>query len=511
MVFRVDANMLQCKTKMVDSFVICSLKIVLLVAGFMANGLSNNTALPTGISNNNFTNATASLGTTVNIVTNRSSTATATTATTATATVTPTTTAAATTTTVATLTTGKVERGTSTLPRQTTISEKLTTVRKTRPITPITNRYKFTVTRKKKGDSVEARIKCYLINALRYDDMCACLNSKTLFAEVFDNEITGCSHQSEFFMNKTEDSIIFEIESKVTFITNGLVIPNSGVIKLVGGNNLPTSRCNDELVIETVQYNDWFAYKTLKNHDFKISITDESFRLEISPGAPFSRYEGSLMILELNCDNQHRYLFVKFEGTRTYSGDSLPYFEKRSRKRRRFTTQVPDSTNKGKDNKEISAVVIGAIAGAVGVILILIAIIACYIFYHHLSLLKLREDVVPNDETMSMNSYSDPPPKYDGPRSVKSKSRETSINNPSENILPRIPDPLPPTPEEESGYLTPSDVKDFDKEEDFDEIYTPLSDIAGSYYSTGSTAYLGFYDAETKSNDIGEDEEGKKR
>ena len=77
--------------------------------------------------------------------------------------------------------------------------------------------------------------------------------------------------------------------------------------------------------------------------------------------------------------------------------------------------------------------------------------------------------------------------------------------------MPRIPDPLPPTPEEESGYLTPSDVKDFDKEEDFDEIYTPLSDIAGSYYSTGSTAYLGFYDAETKSNDIGEDEEGKKR
>ena len=507
MIFHVDANMLQCKTKMVDSIVICSLKIVLLVAGTMANDLSNNTALPTGITNN-FTNATASSGTTVNIVTNRSSTTTAATATTATTTVTPTTAAATTTTTtVAILTTRKVEKGTSTLPRQTTISEKLTTVRKTRPITPITNPYEFTVTRKKKGDSVEAPIKCYLINALRYHDMCVCRNSKTLFAEERDSgKVTGCSDQSRFIY-KTEDTIIFEIESKVTFITNRLVIPNSGVIKLVGGNNLPTSRCNDELTIESVQYNDWFAYKTLENHDFKIGIMDESFRLEISPGAPLSRYEGSLMFLKLKCDKQYRYLFVKFEGTRTYSGNFLPrYFENRGRKRRRSTTKVPDL-----DNKEISVVVIGAIAGAVGVILILIAIIACYIFYRHLSLLKLREDVVPKDETISMNRYSDPPPKYDGPRSVKSKSRVTSINNPSENILPRIPDPLPPTPEEESGYLTPSDVKDFDKEEDFDEIYTPLSDIAGSYYSTGSTAYLGFYDAETKSNDTGEDEEGKKR
>ena len=493
---------------MVDFIVICSLKIVILVVGAMANGLSNNTVLPTGITNNNFTNATTSLDKTVDIMTKLSSTTTPTTitATASTTTVTATTTttvAAAATKTATTPTTGKVEKSTSTL----------TTARKTRPITPTTNPYEFTVTRKAKGDLVEAPIKCYLINALRYDDMCACLNSKTVFAEVLDNGIvTGCSDQSRYFIDKAEDSIIFEIESKVTFITNGFVIPSNGVIKLARGKNLPVSRCNNELIIGSVQYNDWFAYKTLVNHHFKIGIIDESFRLEISSGAPFSRYEGSLIFLELKCDNQYGYLFVKFEGTRTYSGDFLPhYFEKKGRKPRRFTTQIPDSAKKGNDNNEISAVVIGAIAGAVGVILILIAIMACYIFYRHLKLLKLREYVDPKVETMSMSCYSDPPPQYDGSRSVKSKSRVTSINNPSENILPRIPDPLPPTPEEESGYLTPSDIKDFDKEEDFDEIYTPLSDIAGSYYSTGSTAYLGFYDAETKSNETGEDEEEKQR
>ena len=507
--------MVQCKMKMLHSIVICSLKIVLLVVGTMANGLLNNTVLPTGITNNNFTNATTSLGTTVDIVTNLSSTTAATTATIATTTVTATTTtaAAAATTTAKTPTTGKLEKSTSTLPGETTITGKLTTVRKTRPITPITNPFEFTVTRKKKGDSVEPRIRCYLINAIGYDDMCACSNGKTIFAEVFDNgKVRGCSDQSAYFTDKTEGRIIFEIESKVTFIKDRFFIPSNGVIKLVGGKNLPTSRCNNKLIIEKVKYNDWFAYKTLENHHFNIVIMDESFRLEISSGTPFSRYEGSLIFLELKCDKQFGYLFVKFEGTRTYSGDFLPrYFEKGGRKPRRSTTQVPDSTNMGKDNREISAVVIGAIAGAVGIILILIAIIACYIFYRHLSLLKLREDVIPKVEAMSMSRYSDPPPKYDGPRSVKSKSRVTSINNPSENILPRIPDPLPPTPEEESGYLTPSDVKDFDKEEDFDEIYTPLSDIAGSYYSTGSTAYLGFYDAETKSNETAEDEEEKQR
>ena len=485
---------------MVDFIVICSLNILLLVVGAMANGLSNKTVLPTRIRNNNFTNATTSLETTVDIVTKLSSTTVPTIATTAITTVTATTkTIVAAATKIATTpTTGKVEKSISTL----------TTARKTRPITPTTNPYEFTVTRKTKGDLVEAPIRCYLINTLRYDGMCACLNSKTIFAEVLDDgTVTGCSDQSRYFMDKTKDSIIFEIESKVTFITNGFVIPNNGVIKLAGGKNLPASRCNNELIIESVQYNDWFAYKTLENHHFKIGIIDGSFRLEISSGASFERYEGSLIFFKLKCDNQYRYLFVKFEGTRTYSGDFLPrYFEKKGRKRRRSTTQLPDSTK-----KEISVVVIGAIAGAVGVILILIAILACYIFYRHLKLLKLREYVAPKVETMPMSCYPDPPPQYDGSRSVKSKSRVTSINNPSENILPRIPDPLPPTPEEESGYLTPSDMKDFDKEEDFDEIYTPLSDIAGSYYSTGSTAYLGFYDAETKSNETGEDEEEKQR